>query len=149
MEKKNKDAFLASPALASRFLTTAPLGKPQKTTGGNYKQADHPQGIFSTSEDAEYAGCPSFSLQTSRPSCAMSFGRNPYLCITVGALERVLIHHSGLVVLVSPQCGSLPGSPLWSIATFRVRALKPPPSLAPAQIQHLSPSASLLRSGSI
>ena len=29
MEKKNKDASLASPALAGRFLTTAPLGKPQ------------------------------------------------------------------------------------------------------------------------
>ena len=34
-------------------------------------------------------------------------------------------------------------------STFRVRAVKPPPGLAPAQIQHLSPSASLLATYSL
>lgn len=44
-----------------------------RATRGNDKQAGHPQCIFSTSEDAVYAGCPSLSLQTSRSSCATSF----------------------------------------------------------------------------
>ena len=86
------------------------------------------------------------SLQTRRSSCATSFvGWNPYWCIAVGALERVLMHQSSPLLSVSPQCASLPGSPVWSIATFRVRALKPPPGLAPAQIQRLSPGTSLLQ----
>lgn len=61
-----------------------------------------------------------------------------------GCLERALMHRRSPPLLVSPQCGSLPGSPL---VCCHIQG--PPPGLAPAQIQHLSPGPSLLRSGSI
>lgn len=48
------------------------------------------------------------------------------------------MHHSSPLLSVSPPCGFLVGSPLWSVITFRVKALKLPPVLAPGQIQRLS-----------